>query len=152
MTTHTHTHTFARPPSNQLQHRWSRGRSKERRGRSPHNGDAGAHGGDDSATDYAADNSSDHSSSATQSPRHRATTIGGSPLARPNFLRRQTNDSTSLHSQKDLMQQNEGHISTSQPLLDTMQVSVDLLSSSKPHHRQGWIFIGRLIWSTYTYL
>lgn len=38
------------------------------------------------STDYAADNSSEHSSSAvtplTQSPRHRAKTIGDSPLAR----------------------------------------------------------------------
>lgn len=118
-----------------MQHRWSRGRSKERRGRSPHNGDASAHtggsgggAGDDSATDYAADNSSEHSSSATQSPRHRATTIGGSPLARTDYLRRKnTNDSASFsHSQKDLLMQQhstDGHMSSSQPLLDTLHVS-----------------------------
>lgn len=39
----------------------------------------------DNNSDYAADNSSDHSSSATpfESPRHRATTVTDSPLARP---------------------------------------------------------------------
>lgn len=62
-----------------LQHRLSRGRSRERGRHSP--------GGDSfHSTDYAADNSSEHSSSAvtpsSQSPRHRATTIGDSPLVR----------------------------------------------------------------------
>ncbi|XP_055531817.1 multiple C2 and transmembrane domain-containing protein isoform X2 [Wyeomyia smithii] len=69
---------------NTLRNRWSRGRSKERtRG--------GSTGQDlerrDSQSDYAADNSSEHSSSATpqtQSPRHRAQTIGDSPLVRSN--------------------------------------------------------------------
>ncbi|XP_062710210.1 multiple C2 and transmembrane domain-containing protein isoform X2 [Aedes albopictus] len=68
---------------NTLRNRWSRGRSKERI--------RGSCGQDlerrDSQSDYAADNSSEHSSSATpqtQSPRHRALTIGDSPLARPN--------------------------------------------------------------------
>ncbi|KAI8037104.1 hypothetical protein M5D96_009851, partial [Drosophila gunungcola] len=51
---------------NNLRHRWSRAKSKDRLGRN---------------TDYAADYSSE-SSSVTQSPRHRSTTIGGSPLAR----------------------------------------------------------------------
>ncbi|XP_065086202.1 multiple C2 and transmembrane domain-containing protein isoform X2 [Ochlerotatus camptorhynchus] len=68
---------------NTLRNRWSRGRSKERI--------RGSCGQElerrDSQSDYAADNSSEHSSSATpqtQSPRHRALTIGDSPLARPN--------------------------------------------------------------------
>ncbi|XP_055612277.1 multiple C2 and transmembrane domain-containing protein isoform X2 [Uranotaenia lowii] len=71
---------------NTLRNRWSRGRSKERL--------RGSCGQDlerrDSQSDYAADNSSEHSSSATpqtQSPRHRALTIGDSPLARPTELR-----------------------------------------------------------------
>ncbi|XP_055619934.1 multiple C2 and transmembrane domain-containing protein isoform X2 [Toxorhynchites rutilus septentrionalis] len=68
---------------NTLRNRWSRGRSKERL--------RGSCGQElerrDSQSDYAADNSSEHSSSATpqtQSPRHRAQTIGDSPLARSN--------------------------------------------------------------------
>ncbi|KAJ6643284.1 Multiple C2 and transmembrane domain-containing protein [Pseudolycoriella hygida] len=63
-----------------LKHRFSRGRSKDRGRRSPHNGDC-----DYESADYAADNSSEHSSSATphtQSPRHHASTLEGSPLAR----------------------------------------------------------------------
>lgn len=62
-----------------LKHRLSRGRSKERVGRKSPN-DFLEH----ESTDYAADYSSDNSSSVTpaNSPRHRATTIGGSPLAR----------------------------------------------------------------------
>ncbi|XP_050073733.1 multiple C2 and transmembrane domain-containing protein isoform X1 [Anopheles maculipalpis] len=67
---------------NTLRHRWSRGRSKERI-----RGSLGQEleGRRDSQSDYAADNSSaEHSSSATphQSPRHRAQTIGDSPLAK----------------------------------------------------------------------
>jgi hypothetical protein len=65
------------------QNRWSRGRSKERGRKSPGSG----HIIDDERenSDYAADNSSDHSSSATpfESPRHRASTLTDSPLARP---------------------------------------------------------------------
>ncbi|KFB36651.1 AGAP007646-PA-like protein [Anopheles sinensis] len=67
---------------NTLRHRWSRGRSKERL-----RGSLGQEleGRRDSQSDYAADNSSaEHSSSATphQSPRHRAQTLGDSPLAK----------------------------------------------------------------------
>ncbi|XP_050090347.1 multiple C2 and transmembrane domain-containing protein isoform X2 [Anopheles aquasalis] len=69
---------------NTLRHRWSRARSKERL--------RGSFGPElecrrDSQSDYAADNSSaEHSSSATphQSPRHRAQTLGDSPLAKAN--------------------------------------------------------------------
>ncbi|XP_055701211.1 multiple C2 and transmembrane domain-containing protein isoform X1 [Phlebotomus papatasi] len=67
---------------NTLKHRLGRGRSKERGRRSPQDGDIPEKR---ESTDYAADNSSDHSSSVTpltQSPRHRATTIGESPLTR----------------------------------------------------------------------
>lgn len=65
-----------------IQHRWSRGRSKERL-----RGSLGQdlEGRRDSQSDYAADNSSaEHSSSATphQSPRHRARTLEDSPLAK----------------------------------------------------------------------
>lgn len=63
-----------------LKHRWSRGRSKERGRNSPGTNDSHDHLEHRDSTDYAADNSSEHSSSATpitQSPRHRATTIGG---------------------------------------------------------------------------
>lgn len=72
-----------KPISNYLQHRWSRGRSKERgyHSHAHHNdGESGAH--DSEGTDYAADNSSDHSSSATHSPRHKPIPYGDSPLAR----------------------------------------------------------------------
>lgn len=68
------------------QNRWSRGRSKERGRKSPGSGPLLDEDQKDSQSDYAADNSSDHSSSATpltQSPRHRAGTLGDSPLARP---------------------------------------------------------------------
>lgn len=72
-----------------LQHRWSRGRSRER-GYHTHahasahqvDGESGAQ--DSEGTDYAADNSSDHSSSATHSPRHKPVPYGDSPLARPH--------------------------------------------------------------------
>jgi hypothetical protein len=65
------------------QNRWSRGRSKERGRKSPGSGQLLDDDRDNS--DYAADNSSDHSSSATpfESPRHRAATLTDSPLARP---------------------------------------------------------------------
>ncbi|XP_058054608.1 multiple C2 and transmembrane domain-containing protein, partial [Anopheles bellator] len=67
-----------------LRHRWSRARSKERlRGSLCQE----VEGRRDSQSDYAADNSSaEHSSSATphQSPRHRAQTLGDSPLAKAN--------------------------------------------------------------------
>lgn len=71
-----------------LQHRFSRGRSKERSGRrSPHSTITDNDLAEHDSQDYAADNSSEHSSSATQSPRHRATTVSGSPLARPSLFR-----------------------------------------------------------------
>ncbi|KAM8714168.1 hypothetical protein ACLKA7_014330 [Drosophila subpalustris] len=61
---------------NNLRHRWSRAKSKDRLGRKSPSDFL------EESTDYAADYSSE-SSSVTQSPRHRATTIiGGSPLAR----------------------------------------------------------------------
>ncbi|XP_034104890.1 multiple C2 and transmembrane domain-containing protein isoform X2 [Drosophila nasuta] len=61
---------------NNLRHRWSRAKSKDRIGRKSPSDFL------EESTDYAADYSSE-SSSVTQSPRHRATTIiGGSPLAR----------------------------------------------------------------------
>ncbi|XP_034131551.1 multiple C2 and transmembrane domain-containing protein isoform X1 [Drosophila guanche] len=60
---------------NNLRHRWSRTKSKDRLGRKSPSDFL------EESTDYAADYSSE-SSSVTQSPRHRATTIGGSPLAR----------------------------------------------------------------------
>ena len=65
------------------QNRWSRGRSKERGRKSPGSGHLLDDDRDNS--DYAADNSSDHSSSATpfESPRHRAIASTDSPLARP---------------------------------------------------------------------
>ena len=62
-----------------MQNRWTRGRSKERGRKSP----------DDDlkvSSDYSADNSSAEASSSntpTTSPRHRATTLGDSPLAKP---------------------------------------------------------------------
>lgn len=50
--------------------RWSRSRSRERKSKKKLGEDCcGAR--DSHSTDYAADNSSDHSSSATQSPQHR---------------------------------------------------------------------------------
>lgn len=79
-----------------LQHRWSRGRSKERgyHAHAHHNdGDVGAH--DSEGTDYAADNSSDHSSSATHSPRHKQLAYGDSPLARTHFAKLDKHDSIS---------------------------------------------------------
>lgn len=60
---------------NNLRHRWSRAKSKDRIGRKSPSDFL------EESTDYAADYSSE-SSSVTQSPRHRSTTIGGSPLAR----------------------------------------------------------------------
>lgn len=71
-----------------MQHRWTRGRSKERF-RQQTLRDADAEEFDSDATDYAADNSSD---SATQSPRHRPG-IGGSPLARTDNNMRNKSDS-----------------------------------------------------------
>lgn len=82
-----------------LQHRWSRGRSKER-GYHAHvhaHHDGEAH--DSDGTDYAADNSSDHSSSATHSPRHRPLPYGDSPLARTHLKKIDKRDS--LSSQND---------------------------------------------------
>ncbi|XP_017040931.1 multiple C2 and transmembrane domain-containing protein [Drosophila ficusphila] len=60
---------------NNLRHRWSRAKSKDRLGRKSPSDFL------EESTDYAADYSSE-SSSVTQSPRHRSTTIGGSPLAK----------------------------------------------------------------------
>lgn len=61
---------------NSLKHRWGRARSKEKIGRRSPNDLL-----EQESTDYAADYSSE-GSSATHSPRHRARTIEGSPLAR----------------------------------------------------------------------
>lgn len=60
---------------NNLRHRWSRAKSKDRLGRKSPSDFL------EESTDYAADYSSE-GSSVTHSPRHRSTTIGGSPLAR----------------------------------------------------------------------
>lgn len=79
-----------------LQHRWSRGRSKER-GYHAHAHNDADH--DSEGTDYAADNSSDHSSSATQSPRHKPIPYGDSPLARTHLTNIEKRDS--LSSQND---------------------------------------------------
>lgn len=79
-----------------LQHRWSRGRSKERgyHGHGHHhNIDGEVH--DSEGTDYAADNSSDHSSSATHSPRHKPVLYGDSPLARTHLAKLDKQDSLS---------------------------------------------------------
>ncbi|XP_054277669.1 multiple C2 and transmembrane domain-containing protein-like isoform X2 [Macrosteles quadrilineatus] len=79
-----------------LKERWSRGRSRERRRRR----DVGAAGGsgaveESHSTDYAADNSSEHSSSVTpltQSPRHRH--LGSPPPDSPLLMgHRQSSDS-----------------------------------------------------------
>lgn len=73
------------------------------------------------STDYAADNSSDHSSSATphtQSPRHRATTICGSPLARPLF---RNNKQQSIS--KEMLTLDGELPSTSQTALDVLHVN-----------------------------
>lgn len=83
-----------------FQHRWSRGRSKERGYHAhshAHHHDGEAH--DSEGTDYAADNSSDHSSSATHSPRHRPLPYGDSPLARAHLAKIDKRDS--LSSQND---------------------------------------------------
>lgn len=86
-----------------LQHRWSRGRSKERGYHASHtqhnDGESGAH--DSEGTDYTADNSSDHSSSVTHSPRHRPVPVpySDSPLARTHFAKLEKRDS--LSSQHD---------------------------------------------------
>lgn len=80
-----------------MQHRWTRGRSKERlKQHTIRDGDADEFESD--ATDYAADNSSDHSSSATQSPRHRSAGIGGSPLARIENMREKSDSITTQQS------------------------------------------------------
>lgn len=83
-----------------FQQRWSRGRSKER---GYHHAHAhGHHDGephDSDGNDYAADNSSEHSSSATQSPRHRPVPYGDSPLARTHYSKLDKCDS--LTSQND---------------------------------------------------
>lgn len=84
-----------------MQHRWSRGRSKERgySYRAHHiDGEMGMN--ESEGTDYAADNSSDHSSSATHSPRHKPTQYGDSPLARKHLLNNDNRDL--LSSQPDL--------------------------------------------------
>lgn len=76
-----------------LQHRWSRGRSKERGYTRQHNIDGEIH--ESEGTDYAADNSSDHSSSATHSPRHKPLPYGDSPLARTHLAKLDKQDSLS---------------------------------------------------------
>lgn len=81
------------------QHRWSRGRSKERMKQQSIR-DTDGDEFDSDATDYAADNSSD---SATQSPRHRPV-IGGSPLARTdNRSPLARNKSDSITTQQSLV-------------------------------------------------
>lgn len=65
-----------------MQNRWTRGRSKERGRKSPDDD----HKINNCSSDYSADNSSAEASSSntpTTSPRHRATTLGDSPLAKP---------------------------------------------------------------------
>lgn len=109
-----------------MQHRFSRGRSKERTGRrSPHSTATTADGdlAEHDSQDYAADNSSEHSSSATQSPRHRATTIGGSPLARPSLFR--------LRSQ-----QSKEALETSAPNATAAIVSMAMASNSVGQQQQ----------------
>ena len=64
-----------------MQNRWTRGRSKERGRKSPDEDQKV-----NCSSDYSADNSSAEASSSntpTTSPRHRATTLGDSPLAKP---------------------------------------------------------------------
>ncbi|KAK9707929.1 C2 domain [Popillia japonica] len=75
---HTHISVYQKAHSffAQLKNRWGHGKHRERRHKSP--------GRQDSTTDYAADQSSDHSTPSTQSPRHRLhqTTCTDSPLSR----------------------------------------------------------------------
>lgn len=98
-----------------IQHRFSRGRSKDRGRRSPHNGEC-----DYESADYAADNSSEHSSSATphtQSPRHHATTLEGSPLARQDNRKR-----SDVNSRDDVEYDHNGA-----PSVEHLHVSIRLL-------------------------
>lgn len=108
-----------------MQHRWSRGRSKER-GYSLHahhnDGESGTH--ESEGTDYAADNSSDHSSSATHSPRHKPMHYGDSPLARSHFL---NNDNRGLlSSQNDL-----DHSDSVRTSMTTAQVNQNLFHAGE---------------------
>jgi hypothetical protein len=101
------------------QHRWSRGKSKDRGRQSPIDGSF-----DNKDSDYAADNSSDHSSPATpqtQSPRHRATTIGDSPLARPRLNTSFKTD----ESHKTMNQSIDDEPSSSFTTKDSTQAQVD---------------------------
>lgn len=75
-----------------LQSRWARGRSKERGRKSPGSGTLLDDDRDNS--DYAADNS-DSSVTPFESPRHRASTLTDSPLARPRNNNNHLNDSPS---------------------------------------------------------
>lgn len=122
-----------------MQNRWSRGRSKERGRKSPGSGPLLDEDQKDSQSDYAADNSSDHSSSATpltQSPRHRAGTIGDSPLAKPRDRDREINGSSSnninkneFSTMKTTMARVECEPSTShfsQQALDLIHVSISM--------------------------
>lgn len=96
-----------------IQHRFSRGRSKERGRRSPHNGEC-----DYESTDYAADNSSEHSSSATphtQSPRHHTTTLEGSPLARQDNRKK-----SDVNSREDVDYEHNGA-----PSVEHLHVSIE---------------------------
>lgn len=100
-----------------LKHRWSRSRSKDRGRKSlTQDGDINEY---NSQSDYAADNSSEQSSSATpqtQSPRHRATTIGDSPLTRSDYPQ-QRNGSPSR-----ILSRSEGEMSiTGQNVIDLLQ-------------------------------
>ena len=66
-------------------------------------------------SDYAADNSSDHSSSATpfESPRHRATTVTDSPLARPRNNLNENNNTNDFSTKNSTSAKIECEPSTS---------------------------------------
>lgn len=111
------------------QNRWSRGRSKERGRKSP--GSCQVHDDDrDSDREYAADNSSDHSSSATpfESPRHRASTLADSPLARP----RNNNETNNYNNKNSTTAKVECEPSTSGYVPNNLQQSTyDVMSVSE---------------------
>lgn len=110
-----------------IQNRWARGRSKERGRKSPGSG----HLIDDDrdGSDYAADNSSEHSSPATpfESPRHRAATLADSPLARPrnneNYNNNNYNSRTSTTAKIECEPSTSGYIPNQQSVFDVITVS-----------------------------
>lgn len=112
-----------------LKNRWSRGRSKERGRKSP--GSCQVLDDDrDSDREYAADNSSDHSSSATpfESPRHRASTLADSPLARPRI----NNESNNYNNKNSTTAKVECEPSTSGYVPNNLQQSTyDVMSVSQ---------------------